>query len=203
MVSADDAVARASVSLAARDARSVRIISDGSLYGDLMAAEMTREAEASGLGVRSGGKMDAVLYAGGPEGAAEAVRAGTQGGAGRVVVTDAAGEGVAGLDVGTAELFVVAGVLSQQQLPATTDLSPGPYGAFGYEAMRLALHGIAEAEGQGEFRPAVRDAIIGATRDSLLGPFTIDEEGDTSLCTVQPYLVEEAAFETLPLICES
>lgn len=66
---------------------------------------------------------------------------------------------------------------------------PGPYAAYGYEAMQLALAGIEDAQGEGEFRPAIRDAVLGADREgSVLGPFSIDDEGETSLCETQPRL---------------
>ena len=65
---------------------------------------------------------------------------------------------------------------------------PGPFAAYGYDAMQLVLGAIAEAEGEGEFRSAVEDAILDAERpDSILGRYSIEDDGDTTLCAVQPY----------------
>ncbi|MBA2513676.1 MAG: hypothetical protein H0V26_05010, partial [Solirubrobacterales bacterium] len=58
VIPADDVVARAAVSLAAEDALTARIVSDGSLYGDLTAEEMTRAAGGAGLGLPPTGKVD-------------------------------------------------------------------------------------------------------------------------------------------------
>jgi branched-chain amino acid transport system substrate-binding protein len=65
---------------------------------------------------------------------------------------------------------------------------PGPFAAYGYDAMQLVLGAITEAEGESEFRIAVRDAILGAERpDSVLGRYSIGDDGDTTLCAIQPY----------------
>jgi len=212
VVPADDVVARAAVSLAAEDALFARIVSDGSLYGDLTAAEMTRAADSAGLGLRPTGKVDAVLYAGGPDGVGEAAKAAAESGARIVVATDAVGPAAVELpDAG--DTFVVAAALDRRNLPdpdfdgafrSEFGRDPGPYAAYGYEAMQLALAGIASAEGEAEFRPAIRDAVIGASRegaDSVLGPFTIDEEGDADLCAVQRYRVTGSSVDPAGASC--
>ena len=58
------------------------------------------------------------------------------------------------------------------------------------------------AEGEAEFRPSIRDAVIGANRqDSVLGPFALDEEGDTSQCTVQRFRVGELSVDPEAAFC--
>ena len=65
---------------------------------------------------------------------------------------------------------------------------PGPYAAYGYEAMQLVLAAVAEAEGEEEFRRAVADAVLEAERPkSVLGDYSITPEGDTTLCPIQRY----------------
>lgn len=208
----DDEVARAAVALASEDALSVRIVSDGSLYGDLTAAEMTREAQGIGLDLPAAGKVEAVLYAGGPDGVDAVADAVAKGDAGTVIATDAVGGGARQLPSGSggAEPVVVAGALAPESIPAPDfgadfraryNRDPGPYAAFGHEAMSLALSGIEQA-GDGEFRAAVRDEILGADRaDSVLGPYSIDEEGETSLCTVQRYRLAAGALDAARALC--
>lgn len=69
--------------------------------------------------------------------------------------------------------------------------APGPYAAYGYEAMSVALDGIAAAaDGDEKFRTAVVDTVLGSEHaDSLLGEYSIDDDGDTTLCALQPYTV--------------
>ena len=56
--------------------------------------------------------------------------------------------------------------------------------------MALALQAIAAALGGDEgLRAGVVDAMLGAERpDSVLGPHSIDDDGETTLCSVQPYV---------------
>lgn len=69
---------------------------------------------------------------------------------------------------------------------------PGPYAAYGYEAMGLALQGIdAAAGGDEKFRAGVTDAVLGAERpNSVLGTYSIGGDGETTLCALQPYSLE-------------
>ncbi|WP_354697566.1 hypothetical protein DSM112329_03201 [Paraconexibacter sp. AEG42_29] len=58
----------------------------------------------------------------------------------------------------------------------------GTYGMYGYEAMRLALHAVAEAGEDGNQKEAVIDAFFAVrNRVSPLGDYSIGEDGDTSL----------------------
>jgi branched-chain amino acid transport system substrate-binding protein len=84
------------------------------------------------------------------------------------------------------------------EFEATFGRTPGPLAAYGYEAMQLALGAIESASDSGEeFRSDVREAVFDAKRpDSVLGTYEITDEGDSTLCAVQPY--ELTAGEPVP-----
>lgn len=65
---------------------------------------------------------------------------------------------------------------------------PGRYGAYGYEAMAVVLDSIRRAGDQGDSRDGVVDAFFD-TRDraSVLGTYSIDEVGDTTLGRLAGY----------------
>jgi branched-chain amino acid transport system substrate-binding protein len=76
------------------------------------------------------------------------------------------------------------------------DKNPDPYAIYGYEAMNLVLDSIEEA-GSND-RQAVIDAIFDTQdRESVLGTYSIDENGDTSLTDYGVYKIEggELAFD--------
>jgi branched-chain amino acid transport system substrate-binding protein len=59
---------------------------------------------------------------------------------------------------------------------------PYPYAIYGYEAMKVALLAIQNAGDKGNDRQAVIDAFFKIKdRDSVLGKYSIDENGDTTL----------------------
>jgi branched-chain amino acid transport system substrate-binding protein len=59
---------------------------------------------------------------------------------------------------------------------------PEPYAIYGYEAMKVALLAIQNAGDKGNDRQAVIDAFYKIKdRDSVLGRYSIDENGDTTL----------------------
>lgn len=59
---------------------------------------------------------------------------------------------------------------------------PEPYAIYGYEAMSVALQAIANAGDKGNDRQAVIDAFYKIKdRQSVLGTYSIDENGDTTL----------------------
>jgi ABC-type branched-subunit amino acid transport system substrate-binding protein len=66
---------------------------------------------------------------------------------------------------------------------------PGPYAAYGYEAMAAVLDAIEQRDtGARDFRSSVVDSLLHLEReDSVLGPYSFTTEGDTTLCQVQPY----------------
>ena len=65
---------------------------------------------------------------------------------------------------------------------------PGRYAAYGYEAMAVVLDSIRRAGDQGDSRDAVVDAFFDTQdRDSVLGTYSIDEVGDTTLGRLAGY----------------
>jgi branched-chain amino acid transport system substrate-binding protein len=59
---------------------------------------------------------------------------------------------------------------------------PEPYAIYGYEAMKVALLAIQNAGDKGNDKQAVIDAFFKIKdRDSVLGKYSIDENGDTTL----------------------
>jgi branched-chain amino acid transport system substrate-binding protein len=61
-------------------------------------------------------------------------------------------------------------------------IDPEPYAIYGYEAMKVALLAIQNAGDKGNDRQAVIDAFFKIKdRDSVLGKYSIDENGDTTL----------------------
>jgi branched-chain amino acid transport system substrate-binding protein len=68
---------------------------------------------------------------------------------------------------------------------------PGRYAAYGYEAMAVVLDAIERAGEDGAERDAVIDAFLETeNRDSVLGTYSIDEVGDTTLDRLAGYRVE-------------
>jgi branched-chain amino acid transport system substrate-binding protein len=69
---------------------------------------------------------------------------------------------------------------------------PEPYAIYGYEAMKLALLAIQNAGDKGNDRQAVIDAFFKIKdRDSVLGKYSIDENGDTTLSDYGANRVED------------
>jgi branched-chain amino acid transport system substrate-binding protein len=67
---------------------------------------------------------------------------------------------------------------------------PGRYAAYGYEAMALVLDSIRRAGGSGDDRDSVIDAFFDTVnRRSVLGTYSIDDVGDTTLDRLAGYRV--------------
>jgi ABC-type branched-subunit amino acid transport system substrate-binding protein len=83
------------------------------------------------------------------------------------------------------------------------DRDPGPYAAYGYEAMAFALQAIGAANtNSDQFRTEVRDGVIGGERrESVLGPYSITDEGDSTVCLVQRYLVSDGQLQPRSAPC--
>jgi branched-chain amino acid transport system substrate-binding protein len=65
---------------------------------------------------------------------------------------------------------------------ATYHHAPEPYAIDGYEAMAVILDSISRAGAQGNSRPAVVKSFFStANRSSVLGTYSIDKDGDTTL----------------------
>ena len=68
--------------------------------------------------------------------------------------------------------------------------NPNPYAIYGYEAMRLALDAI-ERSGTGERADVLAALFEAKDRESVLGTYSIDENGDTTLTDYGVYGVED------------
>jgi branched-chain amino acid transport system substrate-binding protein len=68
--------------------------------------------------------------------------------------------------------------------------NPNPYSIYGYEAMRLALDAI-KRSGSGEKADIVAALFETQDRTSVLGTYSIDENGDTTLTDYGVYGVED------------
>jgi branched-chain amino acid transport system substrate-binding protein len=100
-------------------------------------------------------------------------------------------------------LYVTSAALDPSQLPPAGQeflarfrseygREPGRYAAYGYEAMAVVLDAIERASDGGTDREAVIDAFLETSdRDSVLGTYSIDEVGETSLNRLTGYQVED------------
>ena len=67
---------------------------------------------------------------------------------------------------------------------------PGRYAAYGYEAMAVVLDSIQRAGDAGDKRDSVVDAFFDtADRRSILGTYSIDDVGNTTLSRLAGYRV--------------
>jgi branched-chain amino acid transport system substrate-binding protein len=67
--------------------------------------------------------------------------------------------------------------------------APDPYAIYGYEAMKLGLDTIASLGSQGSSKSAVLKALFATTaRNSVLGTYGFDKNGDTTLKTYGLYI---------------
>ena len=67
--------------------------------------------------------------------------------------------------------------------------NPDPYAIYGYEAARLALDAI-ERSGTGEKADIIKALFDTTDRQSVLGTYSIDENGDTTLTDYGVYTIE-------------
>ncbi len=75
---------------------------------------------------------------------------------------------------------------------------PGQYAIFGYEAMSLALDAIERAGEEGNDREAVTEQIFATKdRESVIGTYSIDENGDTSLTNYGVFGIKNGSLEYL------
>jgi branched-chain amino acid transport system substrate-binding protein len=75
---------------------------------------------------------------------------------------------------------------------------PEPSAIYGYEAMSVILDAIGRAGRYGNYRRAVTDAFFATKdRDSVLGRYSINQDGDTSLAEYGIYIIniDELDFE--------
>jgi branched-chain amino acid transport system substrate-binding protein len=73
------------------------------------------------------------------------------------------------------------------------DSTPDPYAIYGYETMKLALDTLEAVGDKANDREAVRAQLLENTkgRDSVLGTYDIDENGDTTLTDYGLYVIED------------
>jgi branched-chain amino acid transport system substrate-binding protein len=72
---------------------------------------------------------------------------------------------------------------------------PEPYAIYGYEAMAVMLDAIKRAGDQGNDRRAVVDAFFQTKdRDSVLGRYSIDKNGDTTLAKTAGYKISKGGL---------
>ena len=178
-------------------AREIATVSDDSLYGESVLAAFEDAVERATLSRRGG---DLLFFAGEGEQPASL----TQSFRGMVMVTDAQlpPAGVGAQPPGT---LATSAALDPDHLPsAGRDFArrfeqeygrpPGRYGAYGYEAMAVVLHAIEQAEDPTN-REEVTDAFFATKdRDSVLGSYSIDELGETTLDRLTGYRLDGARW---------
>ena len=72
--------------------------------------------------------------------------------------------------------------------------NPDPYAIYGYEAMSLALDAI-ERSGTGEKADIKKALFETKDRASVLGTYSIDENGDTTLTDYGVYSIKDGELE--------
>jgi hypothetical protein len=149
--------------------------SDGSPFQDLMTGEFSSAARSHGIRVQSAPGGDGV-YSPGSSGSAGAQTLQQNGGPQLQVSAELAPANLPGKSF--------AGEFTRR-----FHRPPGPYAAYGYEAMDLLLHSIGGAGNDASsFRDKVRNGVFGAHLDgTVLGSYAITDEGDTTECMVQRY----------------
>lgn len=191
VIPADDAQAAAGVEWALDlGASRVAVHSDHTRFGRTLADGFELAAAHAGLAV-AGREAPVIYLAGTPE---------PKGG--REIGSDA----YLALPGQPLPDLVTSAALDPSQLPAagrefTRGFSaeygraPGRYAAYGYEAMAVILDSIARASDPGD-RPSVVDAFFEtADRDSVLGTYSIDELGDTTLERMTGYELRGAELD--------
>jgi branched-chain amino acid transport system substrate-binding protein len=73
--------------------------------------------------------------------------------------------------------------------------NPDPYAIYGYESMNIVLDSIQKAGAKGNDRQAVIDAFFNQkNRKSVLGTYSIDKNGDTTLTDYGSYKIQGGAL---------
>ena len=161
----------------------VKLVSDKTAFADSLADGFRAEAESVGLDAGAAGGP-AYLAGEPPAAGAETIGSDVFLGARRPpsLITSAA------LD--PAQL-PPAGQDFAERFRAEYGRAPGRYAAYGYEAMAVVLDAIERAGEGGTDREAVIDAFLDTSdRESVLGMYSIDEVGDTTLNRLTGYRVE-------------
>jgi branched-chain amino acid transport system substrate-binding protein len=198
----DDVEARAAAVWAKRmGTKRVGSVTDGSAFGQTLARAFDQETARIGLGTGEGGGVDLVYYGGGPDRFSKA----TRGLPPRPIIGSDALIDPAFLRSATAfadRLYVTSPFLDPSLLPAAGQRfvrayrrqfgTVNPAAAYGYESMALLLDAIHRAGPSGDDRNAVIDEVLSThDRHSVLGTYSIDGNGDTTLDTVSGYRISD------------
>ncbi|MGH2987238.1 MAG: branched-chain amino acid ABC transporter substrate-binding protein [Solirubrobacterales bacterium] len=192
VIPADDAQSAAAAQWARElGARSVAIESDGTAFGRELGRSFTIAAKRIGLELARRGALTYLAGTPPPSG-------------GKEIGSDAY------LEPGGVRrpTRLTSAALDPSQLPAAGrdfaerfeseyGRAPGRYAAYGYEAMAVILDSIDRAS-----NPVDRSAVIAAffetaDRDSVLGTYSIDEVGDTTLDRFTGYGLERGRLEAV------
>ena len=177
--------------------KSATALSDGSPFQSLMATEFSSAATEHGIQVRTvngsgGGKSALVYYPGG--------RTSTGG-----QILQVSGRPPPPRRELRAELDPsrLPGRSFATQFQRRFHRAPGPYAAYGYEAMGLVLQAIRGAgTDASSFRDSVRNDVFGSHRDgTVLGSYSITDQGDTTECMIQRYEGERPNTRVLGAPC--
>jgi branched-chain amino acid transport system substrate-binding protein len=87
----------------------------------------------------------------------------------------------------------------QQYTAKYGDRTPDPYAVYGYEAMSLALDSINRA-GSGDKKDILKALYATKDRKSVLGTYSIDKNGDTSLTDYGAYKIKDGQLSFDKLI---
>ena len=190
-VPADDVVARAGAEWASElGLKQVTVTSDDSPFQNLMAQQFTDAAEERGV---------QIVQAKTPVGEGGKARSGPVYDAGTQVLDPQ--DGSPALRT-TAELDPsrLPGRDFATRFAKRFHRDPGPYAAYGYEAMALVLQAIDGAGNDAsQFRDNVRHGVIGANRtDTVLGNYSITSDGDTTECMIQRFRGADALGAPCP-----
>jgi branched-chain amino acid transport system substrate-binding protein len=197
-------------------ARRVAAVSDGSTFGDTMVDSFRSAVPRSAHAVV--GRSDLLYYGGTSSGVPMVVRRELVPCPGRTLIASDAmlssplvrrvsgPAACPGAPAGRSPpqgVLVTSAAQDPSQLPAAGRAfarefrhrfrrPPGRYAAYGYAAMAVVLDSIRRAGSSGDVRDAVVSAFF-ATRDihSIVGPFSIDEVGDTTLNRLAGYRVQD------------
>ncbi len=164
---------------------------DGSAFGKTMEEEFR---SAFGPHVRDAADIELVFYAGAPDAESRVLSPSFDG---EIMVSDAGLPPAAGSRAD----YATSAALDPTQLPpagrdfarrfrAEYGRAPGRYAAYGYEAMALVLDSIDRASDPVD-RASVIDAFFDtADRDSVLGTYSIDDLGETTLDRLTGYRLD-------------
>jgi branched-chain amino acid transport system substrate-binding protein len=222
VVPGDDVQAQAAAVWAKKlGARSVAAVDDGSAFGHVLTVAFEDAARNQGLDVVSGSEDKGapktspdLVYAGGagPKGLRALETAGRLSPGAKLMASDAMLDPAVLPQLGALEsrLYITSPFIDPSELPPegerfATDYKsrfgeePGPAAAYGYESMALFLDAIDRAGSSGDDRLKVIDSLLGTRdRQSVLGTYSIDEFGDTTLRKVSGERVRggEPVFDT-------